>query len=79
MVKCVLDGYRNIWVRQHPLSDSIKVPFTTVLAQETIKYVTEGSIQVHGMHLTGPGVKITLMRYLLQTALLFGIFFLLRK
>jgi len=79
MVKCVLDGYRNIWMRQHPLSDSIKVPFTTVLAQEAIKYVSEGSIQVHGIHLTGPGVEISVMRFRLQTALLFGIFFLLRK
>jgi hypothetical protein len=75
MVKCVLDGYRNIWVRQHPLSDYIKVPFTTVLAQEAIKYVTEGLIQAHDIHLTGSGVEITLMRYRLQTALLFCIFF----
>jgi hypothetical protein len=79
MVKCVLDWYRNIWASQHPLPDSIKVPFTTVLAQEAIKYVSEGSIQVHGIHLTGPGVEITLMRFRLQTTLFFGIFFLLRK
>jgi hypothetical protein len=75
MVKCVLNGYRNIWVRQHPLSDSIKLPFTTVFVQEAIKYVTEGSIQVHGIHSTGPCVDTTLMRYRLQTVLLFGIFF----
>ena len=79
MVKCVLDGYRNIWVRQHPTSDSIKVPFTTVLAQEAIKYVTEGKLTVHGIHLTGPHVDTIILRYRLQTALLFGIFFLLRK
>jgi hypothetical protein len=32
-----------MWARLHPASDSIKVPFTTVLAKETIRLICNRS------------------------------------
>ena len=53
MVRCVLDGYRNMWARLHPASDSIKVPFTTVLAKETIRLICTGQIKPTGLSNSG--------------------------
>jgi hypothetical protein len=52
IVRCILDGYRNMWARQHPASDSIKIPFTTVLAKEAVRLVGIESMKPHGLGLT---------------------------
>ena len=79
MVRCVLDGYRNMWARQHPASDSIKVPFTAVLAKEAIRLICSGQIKPTGLDYSGTSFLAKLMQAQLYAALIFGIFFLLRK
>jgi len=79
IVRCVLDGYRNMWARQHPASDSIKIPFTTVLAKESIRLINNNSIQPHGLNLVGRLPMARTLTARIYAALMFGIFFLLRK
>jgi hypothetical protein len=46
IVRCVLDGYRNMRSRQHPSPDSIKIPFTTVLVKKAFR-----QIQIQSSHM----------------------------
>ena len=68
-----------MWARLHPASDSIKVPFTTVLAKETIRLICTGQIKPTGLNYSGTSFLEKLLRAQLYAALMFGIFFLLRK
>ena len=79
VVRCILDGYSKIWARQHPSSDSIKVPFTTALAQQTLKFLQMGTIAVHGKFVNPDSLLCRVIRCRVHAALMFGIFFLLRK
>ena len=79
IVRCVLDGYRNMWARQHPASDSIKIPFTTVLAKEAVRLIRNGDVTLHGSRLVSKSPSTTMLTARIYASLMFGIFFLLRK
>ena len=79
IIRCVLDGYSKIWARQHPSSDSIKVPFTTALAQQALELLRQGTISVHGKYVNNDSLLCQMVRCRTHAALMFGIFFLLRK
>ena len=79
IVRCVLDGYRNMWARQHPASDSIKIPFTTVLAKAAVRLIRTGDVTLHGLRLASTSPTTTMLTARIYASLMFGIFFLLRK
>jgi hypothetical protein len=74
IIRCVLDGYSKIWARQHPSSDSIKVPFTTALAQQALELLRQGTISVHGKYVNNDSLLCQTVRCRTHAALMFGIF-----
>ena len=69
----------KIWARQHSSSNSIKVSFTTALAQQTLELLQLGHITVHGKYVNHDSMLCCVVRCRIHAALMFGIFFVLRK
>jgi hypothetical protein len=79
IIRCVLDSYSKIWSRQQPSADFIKVPFTTALAQQTLEFLQLDAIVIHGKLVNPDSLLCRVVRCRIHAALMFGIFFLLRK
>ena len=75
----LLDGYIRIWNEKFPEGQKAKIPFTLVLALEAERLLKAGSIAFAGFATTGPTARAAIDAMRLTCALLFGIFFLLRK
>ena len=69
----------KIWARQHSPSNSVKVSFTTALAQQTLELLQLGHITVHGKYVNHDSMLCCIVRCRIHAALMFGIFFVLRK
>lgn len=78
-VRCILDGYIRIWAWHHPHSARIKLPFTLNLAIATERLLFQGAIRPLRSPTHSPDTHPTMERFLLTTALWFGIYFLQRK
>ena len=79
MTKTLLAGYINIWNKKHPEGQKAKIPFTMVLALQTERFLQSGELTAHGFVTTGGSLRASLDTMRVTCALLFGIFFLLRK
>ena len=78
-VKSLLDGYERAWSKKHPEHGHTKIPFTLILALQTEDLLTSGAIQLPGLHTTGDTCPAIMERLRVVCALMFGIFYLLRK
>ena len=68
-----------IWARQHSSSNSVKVSFTTALAPPTPELLQMGHIPIHGKYVNQDSMLCCIVRCRIHAAVMFGIFFLLRK
>jgi hypothetical protein len=78
-VKSLLDGYERAWSKRHPEHSNTKIPFTLLLALQTESLLKSGEISVLGLSTYGHDTHTYIERLRIVCALMFGIFFLLRK
>ena len=79
ITKTLLDGYIRIWSEKFPEGQNAKIPFTMVLALQAERFLKSGDILSTSFPTTGEPIRATANTMRLTSALLFGIFFLLRK
>jgi hypothetical protein len=78
-VQSLLDGYERSWNKKHPEHGHTKIPFTLILALQTETLLRSGDIKIPGFHTQGRDIYATIETQRVVCALIFGIFFLLRK
>ena len=79
ITKTLLDGYIRIWHEKFPDGQNAKIPFTMVLALQSERFLRSGDITYTSFPTTGEPGRAALNTMRMTSALLFGIFFLLRK
>ena len=79
VTKTLMDGYSRLWTQKHPAHQRAKIPFTMVLALQTETFLRSGDLVIHGLTSFGASSTATMETARITCALLFGIFFLLRK
>ena len=79
ITKCLLDGYDKAWYKKHPAHQRAKIPFTATLALECESFLSSGRLSISGLATGGTSIAANMERARCTCALLFGIFFLLRK
>jgi hypothetical protein len=79
ITKCLLDGYDKAWYKKHPAHQRAKIPFTATLALECESFLSSGRLSISGLATWGTSIAANMERARCTCALLFGIFFLLRK
>lgn len=78
-VKSLLDGYGRAWSKKHPQHGHTKIPFTLILALQTESLLQSGEITLPGLVTSGDHLSARIERLRVVCALMFGIFYLLRK
>ena len=78
-VQSLLDGYERAWNKKHPEHGHTKIPFTLILALQTETLLRSGEINIPGLHTDGGDITATIETMRVVCALIFGIFYLLRK
>ena len=78
-IKYILKGYEKMWTKRHPDHQKAKIPFTMILAQQAEDFLRAGSIHIPGFYTTRVDHHADMDIRRLSCALMFGIFFLLRK
>lgn len=79
LTQCLLDGYIRRWSIKHPAHQRAKIPFTMVLALQAESFLRSGGIVISKFSTGGASHRSFMETCRLTCALLFGIFFLLRK
>ena len=79
MTKTLLAGYIRMWDEKFPEGCKAKIPFTLILALQAEHFLRLGELQFPGFMTTGSSHRTFMEITRLTCALLFGIFFLLRK
>jgi len=78
-IKAIQQGYVNMWAAKHPDHQRAKIPFTLVLARQTEDFLLNGRLRLPSPIPHANCRCFTMGVARITTALLFGIFFLLRK
>jgi hypothetical protein len=78
-VKTLLDGCERAWSKKHPEHGHTKIPFTLILALQTESLLAADDIHLPGLSTYGDQTRPFIERLRVICALMFGIFFLLRK
>ena len=78
-VQTLLDGYERAWSKKHPEHGHTKIPFTLILALQTESLLQSGKITLPGLITHGTTRVALVERMRVVCALMFGIFYLLRK
>ena len=79
ITQCLLDGYTRAWDKKHPQHQRVKIPFTSALALQAELSMKSGAIPLVNFSPTLHPQTHQMYVIRMTCALLFGIFFLLRK
>ena len=81
LLKNLIVGYNRNWVKKHPEAGKVKIPFGVALAVSTREALASGALSLQAVGQSGSFTvaQVALVRARIFLALLFGIFFLLRK
>ena len=81
LIKNLIVGYNRNWVKKHPEAGKVKIPFGVALAISTREALASGALSLQAVGQSGnfTTAQVALVRARIFLALLFGIFFLLRK